>query len=254
MPSGRALRELWNDPERRIRTLESFSKTEEDGGLDLLAAARRVGDPELKKSLEVHARDERRHAELFRRRASELRAQAASTPRTGEDSMRAYDLVRGRAATDVDAHGFFTAGLCDELGDVAYVAMLHVAEKRAAAVFEQHRDAVPDDAATRAIFEEILNDEKFHVSYTGNFLKQWRKQGRSHEVKAALRRAKGSRFIGAWKRFGARSAGSFGRAVLWIMYWTLLLPFALFARKRKTPGGFRDGSVPTARALDSQYA
>lgn len=254
MPSGRALTELWKDPERRIRTLESFSKTEEDGGLDLLAAARRVADPELKKSLEVHARDERRHAELFRRRASELRAVASSAPSAGQDSMRAYDLARGRSATDVDAHGFFTAGLCDELGDIAYVAMLHVAEKRAATLFAQHRDAVPDDPATRAIFEEILNDEKFHVAYTGNFLKTWRKQGRTHEVKAALRRAKGDRFLGAWKRFGARSAGTFGRAVLFVLYWTVLTPFALMARKRKTPSGFRAGVAPTARALDSQYA
>ncbi len=252
MSNRRALRALWSDPLRKIRTLDSFSKTEEDGGFDLCAAARCVADPELKRSLEVHAADERRHAELFRTRANELRALTAELP-AAQDTLRAYDLARGRSSSEQDAHGFFTAGLCDELGEVAYVAMLHVAEQRAAALFADHHAAV-DDEKTRAIFAEILNDEKFHISYTGNFLKRWKREGRAGEVKAALRRAKGSRFIGAWKRFGARSAGSFGRVVLWILYWTLLLPFGLIARRRVAPVGWRARSMTIAvDPLRSQY-
>lgn len=254
MTGRRALRALWSDPLRSIRTLDSFSKTEEDGGLDLSAAARCVTDPELKRSLELHAIDERRHAELFRTRASELRALSAALPQPSHDTLRAYDLARGRASSAQDAHGSFTAGLCDELGEVAYVAMLHVAERRAAALFEQHHAVVHDDERTRAIFAEILTDEKFHIAYTGNCLKRWRREGRSAEVKAALRRARGSRFIGAWKRFGARSAGSFGRVVLWLLYWTLLLPFALHAKRRVAPAGWRAPVKPTAPdPLRSQY-
>ncbi len=253
MSNRRALRALWADPLRKIRTLDSFSKTEEDGGLDLSAAARCVGDPELRRSLELHAADERRHAELFRTRAAELRSQTAALPEPSQETLRAYDLARGRSSSEQDAHGFFTAGLCDELGEVAYVAMLHVAEKRAAALFADHHAAV-DDEKTRAIFAEILVDEKFHISYTGNFLKRWKKEGRGSEVKAALRRAKGSRFIGAWKRFGVRSAGSFGRAVLWILYWTLLLPFGLAAKGRVAPAGWQARTATSGGdPLRSQY-
>ena len=69
-----------------------------------------------------------------------------------------------------------------------------------------------------------------------------------------MRRAKGSRFIGAWKRFGARSAGSFGRVVLWILYWTLLLPFGLIAKGRVAPGGWRARTTHgTLDPLRSQY-
>jgi len=140
-----ARRAAWNDPVRKLRTLESFARTEADGGRDLLAAAARVGDPELRRSLELHARDELRHAELFQRRADELRPLVAPLAATSEGSDRAYDLSRGRPKGEVDLHGFFSESLCDELGEVAYVAMLHVAERRAQALFERQRALVRDD-------------------------------------------------------------------------------------------------------------
>jgi len=51
-------------------------------------------------------------------------------------------------------------------GDVAYVAMLHVAEKRAARLFRRMSAATRHDPETNRIFEEILKDERFHVAYT----------------------------------------------------------------------------------------
>ena len=62
-------RSVWTDPVRRFRTLQSFSETEEDGGKDLIAAARRISDPDLRSHIERHAEDEVRHASLFRNRA-----------------------------------------------------------------------------------------------------------------------------------------------------------------------------------------
>jgi hypothetical protein len=75
-----------------------------------------------------------------------------SFSRTEADGDK-YDLSRGRPATEVDAHGFFTAGLLDEMGEVAYVAMLHEAEKRAAKLFQVHSDLTRDDPPTAAVFE-----------------------------------------------------------------------------------------------------
>ena len=65
-------RAAWSDPERKLKTLESFARTEADGGRDIVAAQRIVRDAELRGHLERHAADELRHAELFHRRAAEL--------------------------------------------------------------------------------------------------------------------------------------------------------------------------------------
>lgn len=229
-------RSVWSDPLRKRLTLESFAVTEEDGGRDLAAAARRVSEPELRAHLERHAQDEVRHAELFRQRARELSAEATAGAQLGKP----YDLSRGRRAGELDAHGFLNAGLFDEMGEVEYLAMVHVAERRAAELFSVHAELNGDDLETRAIFEDILRDEKYHVAYTGRFLDQWRAQGRADEVRRALKSARGSRLIGAWKRLGARAGAGFGRVVLFVFYWTLLAPFGLLARRRPEPGGWRD--------------
>ncbi len=222
-------RRAWSDPWRKLRTLESFGETEEDGGKDLELAARRTADSELRGHLLRHAADEVRHAAIFRKHAAELRGRLALAARSTEES-EAYDLSRGRKGHDVDAHGFFRAGLCDELGEVAYVAMLNVAEKRAARIFAVHRDLQRDDPELRATFEEILRDEKYHVAYTARILEQWSRRGHEREVQQGLRAARASRFLGAWKRLGLRSAAGFSQAVLFVLYWTLVVPFGIAAR------------------------
>jgi rubrerythrin len=246
-------RGAWSDPARKLRTLESFAETEEDGGRDLEVAARHAADPDLRGHLLRHADDEKRHAALFRKHAAELKARIARAARDAEESDRAYDLSRGRKGHEVDAHGFFRAGLIDELGDVAYVAMLHVAEERAAKVFALHRGLNQDDPELRATFEEILRDEKYHVAYTQRFLERWREQGKAPEVERGLRSARGSRFIGAWKRLGVRSAAGFAHVLLFVLYWTVLLPFGIAARlARPAPAASEPRERDPARSLSSQ--
>src|SRR5207253_4056137 len=50
--------------------------------------------------------------------------------------------------------------------DYRLLAFLHIAEKSAAGRFAVYRQVVDDDPATRAIFDEILRDEVFHMNYT----------------------------------------------------------------------------------------
>ncbi len=228
-------RSLWRDPERVVPTLESFAATEEDGGRDLSAAARRARDPELRAHLERHARDEVRHAALFRARAAELGGAAAD----GARPDKPYDLSRGRRAGQLDAHGFLNAGLLGEQGEVEYVAMLHVAERCAAQLFEVHAALTDHDPRTRAVFEEILRDEKYHVAYTQRFLERWRAEGRGREVERALAEARHSRLRGGWKRLGMRSGAGFGRVLLLAFYWTALVPFGWIARRRAPGEGWR---------------
>ncbi|HZM00172.1 MAG TPA: hypothetical protein VFD43_07975 [Planctomycetota bacterium] len=239
-------RATWADPARTVATLESFARTEEDGGRDIATAARRVGDEELRGHLLRHAKDELKHAELFRRRAAELRGAGVAEAESDVKGARAYDLTRGRPTSEVDAHGFFKVGLLDELGEVPYVAMLHVAERKAADLFTMHRDLTRGDAATCAIFEEILRDEHYHVAWTAAMLKRWREEGRAPEVKGALKAARTSRFMGGWKRLGARSAAGFGRVTMTLAYLTLLVPFGLIARRRR--GGEIGWRGPPQRA------
>ncbi len=230
---------VWADPRRKHRTLLSFAETEEDGGRDLARAAERVCDPELRQHLERHSRDEARHASLFRQRALEVAAEEHLSAADGVAPEKRFELAGARAGLEIDVHGAFRAGLIDELGELEYVAMLHVAERKAAALFAAYSEMNAHDGKTRAVFEEILRDEKYHVAYTGTFLDKWRKQGRGAEVERALDAATDSRWLGAWKRLGVRSASSFSQLVLFALYWTLIAPFGLLARRRAPPVGWQ---------------
>ena len=93
-------RGVWADPVRRVRTLESFAETEEDGGKDLLAASRRILDADLRHHIERHADDEVRHATIFRSLAAELRKDTSLAAVRSEEVDRAFDEI----ARDVGAY------------------------------------------------------------------------------------------------------------------------------------------------------
>jgi hypothetical protein len=236
-PSRRRYRRVWADPARKRATLELFARTEAEGARDVSSAVARTIDPWLRTHLERHANDELRHAELFRRRAAELAESDPSRAPSAAQVEAAFDLEAGR--DDLDAHGFLLASGADELGDVAYLALLHVAEKRAAALFALHRDLLRDDPKTREVFVSILRDEAYHVAYTGQALKRWREAGRAREVKAGLDAAKGKRWLDSLRRLGARSGTSFGHMVLLVLQVTLLLPGAWLARRARPNGAWR---------------
>jgi len=249
----RRARAIWSDPHRALLTLESFASTEEDGGRDLQAAISRVQDPRLLEHMHRHADDEVRHARLFRDRAAEVAAsQGTHLGQKNEEMGRSFDLRETRGGDDLDAHGFLQAGLIDDLGVVGYICMLHVAEQRAADFFALHKDASrgAGDERTSAIFEGILKDEKYHVSWTGLALERWRKEGRGAEVERGLADARRGRLLGAWRALGLRSAAGFQQVLLMVLYWTVLAPFGLLARGRRPEAAWRE-SRPTA--LESQY-
>lgn len=244
----RRSRGVWIDPRRKVRTLEGFSQTELDGGQDILAAARRTRDPKLREHFERHAADEMRHGEMFRERAKELRLELGDGPGHRLEPDKLYDLSNSRGG---DSHGFLSADQFDELGEIAYVAMLHVAEQKAAQNFEVHHQLNQHDPETRAVFEQILKDELYHVSYTKTFLDKWDKEGHRDEVKAALKKAREWRLMSAWKRLGARSGEHFSRVLLLLFYFVFVTPFALIAKAQARPEGWQDAGQ--ASDLTSQF-
>ncbi len=186
-------RALWSDSERKIQTLESFSQTETDAGESILRAIRHVVDPNLHAHLERHAHDELRHGDLFRMRAQELRTLNPDTSSILNKPDKLYKLLNKNVNTEFNSHGFFTSDCFEKQGEINYIAMLHIAEKKAEKAFVVHRNLNKNDPETYAIFTKILKDERYHVSYTSKFLRQWRNDGRAKKVSTALSLARGSR-------------------------------------------------------------
>src|SRR5207253_9008850 len=63
---------VWSDSGRRAQRLLHFAEVEADGGRDLVRAAELTDDPRLRMLYLRHARDEQRHADIFRKRGLEL--------------------------------------------------------------------------------------------------------------------------------------------------------------------------------------
>jgi hypothetical protein len=94
---------------------------------------------------------------------------------------------------------------------------------------------VDDDPATRAIFEEVLRDEVFHMNYSYQQLGRVAPELQRRHVW----RARGRRFWNRYLRIAAAIARLIGNTLLFGMYFVLLPPFVWAARRadrRETPG------------------
>jgi len=227
---------IWGNADRRAHKLLRFGETETGGGRDLVRASEVTPDSLLRRLYLEHAIDELRHGELFRRRGTEI---LRALPRGGKPSFQAEWLAPSGHGVD-DLH-------VGEEPDDALLAFLHLSEKTAASRFSVYRDMLQEDPPTRAIFEEILRDEVFHMNYTLTQL--GRVSPRRHR-----RRLWRERLIRIWKgylRMAAALAGVIAAFILTIQYFILLPPFAWLAKRaerRERPGwtpvsGKRDDSL-----------
>jgi rubrerythrin len=206
---------VWGDADRRIRKLLAFAEVESDGGRDILRAAEVTPDPLLRRLYLAHAIDELHHGDLFRERGAAL---------LRTRSMRLRGLFNGSPLPG--GHGLDDLQIDGE-PDHRLLAFLHVAEKAAAGRFTIYRQLVDDDPQTRAIFEEILRDEVFHMNYTYTQLSRVSPQSYRREVW----RARASRLWKRHLRVAVAIANLLGAIVLTIIYFVLLPPFAWFARR-----------------------
>src|SRR5260221_1021125 len=145
---------IWSDPERRAHKLLRFGETETGGGRDLVRAAELTSDSLLRRLYLVHAEDELRHGEMFRRRGSELLLSLPVRPAGGFQADWLAPSGHGVDDLNVDGH------------DDVLLAFLHLSEKAAASRFTVYRDVLQGDEPTCAVFEEILRDEVFHMNYS----------------------------------------------------------------------------------------
>ncbi len=242
-PIDRMLRPLhqwvWGDRDRRIRKLLAFAEVETDGGRDIVRAAEVTPDPLLRRLYLAHAIDELHHGDLFRERGTAL-LRTRTTRRNG--LFNGSPLPGGHGLDDLQIDGE---------PDHRLLAFLHVAEKAAAGRFAIYRQLVDDDPQTRAIFEEILRDEVFHMNYTYTQLTRVSPQSYRREVWWA-------RANRLWKRYlrvAAAVANLLGSLVLTIMYFVLLPLFAWLARRaeRREPLGWRPIPHDRHESGASQY-
>src|SRR6266496_2129202 len=231
---------IWSDTDRRVQKLLRFSETETDGGRDILRAAEVTSDPLLRRLYLEHAIDEFRHGVLFRHRAAELLKLSAS--RSGPGFHGDWLAPGGHGLDDLQVEGE---------SDRDMLAFLHLSEKAAASRFTVYRDVMQHDPPTRAIFEEILHDETFHMNYT--LIQLARVAPQQHQ--RHLWRARLSRLWKSYLRVATALAGIFGSILLTIQYFVLLPPFAWLAKRaeRREVSGWTRVSPEQSGLLDRQY-
>jgi hypothetical protein len=231
---------IWSDAKRRVQKLLRFGETETDGGRDILRAAEVTSDPLLRRLYLEHAIDEFRHGVLFRRRAASLLSAVASGSNPG---FQGDWLAPG-------GHGLDDLQVDDE-SDYTMLAFLHLSEKAAASRFTVYRDVMQHDPPTRAIFEEILHDETFHMNYTRTQLARIAPQGHRRH----LWRARLSRLWKSYLRLATAIAGVLGSILLIIQYFVLLPLFAWLAKRaeRREIPGWSIVSPEGSGSLQSQY-
>jgi hypothetical protein len=206
---------VWGDFDRRVRKLLAFAEVETDGGRDILRAAELTPDPLLRRLYLEHAIDELHHGHLFRERGAALLRQRATRSTT---RFNGNPLPGGHGLDDLRIEGE---------PDHRLLAFLHVAEKAAAGRFTIYRELVDDDPATRAIFEQILRDEVFHMNYT--YTQLARISPRTHRWQ--IWRARGSRLWKRYLRVAASIAAFFGTVMISLLYFVVLPPFAWIAKR-----------------------
>jgi hypothetical protein len=231
---------IWNNDGLRARNLLRFGRTEADGARDLVRAAETTTDPILRRVFILHARDEYHHADLFRRRGTEI---LLSLDPRARPSLGGEWLAPGERGLDDLRVG--------EETDATLLAFLHVSEKSAADEFALYRDALSTDPATRAVFEEVLGDETFHMNYTYAQLGRVAPRRRGW----LLWRARLSRLWKGYLRLAAALAGLISGVVLTALYLVVVPLFALAAKRaeRREPVGWRVIADLGPAAMTRQY-
>jgi rubrerythrin len=231
---------VWNNLALKARNLLRFAETEADGGRDLARAAELTGDPILRRLFLHHARDEQRHADLFRRRGADL---LRTLPPDARAAVRTDWLTPGERGLDDLRVG--------RESDASLLAFLHLSEKAAAEDFAVYRQLLARDPETRAVFDEILRDETHHMNYTLAQLKRIEPAGKSRR----LWLARGKRLWNGYLRLAGALAGLVSGVVLTLFYVVVLPAFALMAKRaqRKEPLGWRNVESGGADAMKGQY-
>ena len=215
-----AVRLRWRSDRALGDYLRGFSATEAGSALDMLKAAELETDPKLRTQFFRHALDEARHAELFRRAASDL---------DGAPSGRDDTLVIRATRQNLFAR----------YGLVRFLAFVFLSERSAARTFEVLRRRYADRPEIEALFATVLKDERFHVAYSQAALATLAKSGRAREVRMALWSIRIESAWAAYKRVGRVASDALARVLSALLYFIVLPVFVLLERARPAETGWQ---------------
>ncbi len=221
-------------PGRAASKMAEFAHTEAGSALDMLAAAEETNVPSLRAKFFRHALDERRHARMFTHRASVLANGRQRVRAVLEDA--GYLLSHGIRSKE---------SLHTQMTDAEFFAFIWVAEMRGAQQFDVYASLMASDSESAAMFAEIGNDERFHISYSRKELDRMIADGRGKEVRRAIRKVRRQRFAQAWLRVSRRIGDVMSGLWLTLAYFVVIGPFALIVRATER---IQSGFVPVADA------
>ena len=225
-----AVRLRWRNDRALAEHLRGFSATEAGSALDMLKAAELETDPKLQKQFFRHALDEARHAELFRRAASELEG-----PTPGRDDTLVVRATR--------------QNLYARYGRLRFLAFVSLSERRAARTFEVLRRRYEARPEIESLFRTVLADERFHVAYSERALGN---SGRPAEVRLALWSIRLESAWAAYKRVGRVASDALARLFSRVLYFAVLPVFVLFERRRPSEDGWQVPRALTASLGDAR--
>ena len=211
---------VWRRARHSARKLHGFALAEHGSMLDLRLAARATPSPARAAAYLRHADDETRHCQMFAKRARQLAREAGLAP-----------LGHPRA----DSEQLFYS-----LGELDFLAFVHVGEARAITQFETYVEHFRARGRERdaGLFEAILVDERRHAAYTRELLFELAADER--EAQRALRRVRRWEAWRTWLRAGRILAEGVYVGSMSLVY-VLAAPLALLVRAvRPTPSGWRE--------------
>ena len=211
---------VWRRPRHTARKLHGFALAEHGSMLDLRLAARATSSPARAAAYLRHADDETRHARMFGKAAQRLIEELGAAP-----------LGPVRA----DSEQLFVS-----LGELDFLAFVHVGEARAIAQFEtyvEHFRRVGNEREA-SLFEAVLVDERRHAAYTRALLFELGASPR--EAEAALRRVRRWEAWRTWLRAG-RFLAERVYVVAMVLVYVLAAPLGLLVRvARPSSSGWRE--------------
>jgi rubrerythrin len=212
----------WRVPGHPARMLHGFARAEQGSMLDLQAAANLTPSPARRGLYLRHALDERRHAGMFARRAAEI---GRAEQRIGEGERAAPEADPVWASPVVAD----TEDLYERLGEVAFLAFVHLGEARGRRQFAAHVRTCRSigDARTASLFEAIDTDEARHERYSVALLVEL--AGGERAARRALRRVRAWEAWRLFRRAGRAIAGRVYAAAMLVLF-VAVAPFALLVR------------------------
>ena len=228
----------WRIPGRPSVLLAQFSQAERGSAYDMMAAAEMTQRRDMRRKYLEHSLDETAHALAFRDRAQALGMGREASALIDIGYLQEHGIVGGQT-------------LFERLGELDFMAFVHIAESGAMEQFEVYKHITVVDADTQSELDQVRKDEHFHMTYSGAELDVYRQQGRASEVRRAIWGVHWRRLKEKWLAFSRRVGDAVSGVWLLAMYVVVVGPFRLLARPEAS--GWRSRTVKetdlsTARA------